>query len=161
MPQIAFTAGVSYRNRGWTAGVNANYQGLRYVEPSVTMRMERALTLAASPEERTAMMMQERLRDAFTLEIFLSKSLYLDRLGGKIYRVKFKGATAQHRPSRRLLFSVGIRNLIGANNIVDMGIESSRIKPYRSQYGTIYLRHDSRYLYAYPRTYEASISFRF
>ena len=161
VPQIAFTAGVSYRNRGWIARVNANYQGLRYIEPSVTMRMERALTLAASPEERTAMMTQERLRDAFTLDIFLSKSLYLDRLGGKIYRVKFKGATAQHRPSRRLLFAVGIRNLIGANNIVDMGIESSRIKPYRSQYGTIYLRHDSRYLYAYPRTYEASISFRF
>ena len=159
-PQIAFTAGLSYRNRGWVAGINANYQGLRYIEPSVTMRTERVLSLAASPEERAAMMSQERLRDAFTLDLFLSKSLYLNKFG-KIYRVKFKSKATPPRPSKKLVFSVGGRNLIGSNGIVDMGLESSRIQPHRSQYGTIYLRHASRYLYAYPRTYEASVSFRF
>lgn len=160
-PQIAISAGLSYRNKGWVASMSASYEGLRYVEPSIAMRTERILTLASSPEAYAAMSIQERLRDAFTLDIYLSKSLYLDRLSKRIYRPKYKNETSTVRPAKRLLFSIGVRNLVGSNNIVDMGVESSRIQRHKSGYNTIYQRQATRYLYAYPRTYEASVSFRF
>lgn len=160
-PQVTLMAGLSYRNRGWFASVKANYQGLRYVEPSIAMRTERILVLASSPEERIAMSQQERLRDAFTLDISLSKSLYLNKLYRRVYRTKWDSPTIGERSCPRIIFAIAIRNLIGSSNTVDTGVESSRIQVHRTQYGTYYSRQASRYLYAYPRTYEASVSFRF
>ena len=160
-PQIALTAGLSYYNKGWNARINANYAGLRYVEPSAIMRTNRALTMAASPEQRNEMMAQERLRDAFTLDISLSKSLYLDKLDKRIYHSKVAPRFTDKHPASKLVFRVGVRNLLGSSNMVYSARESSRLQRYKLANEYIYSRQATRYLYAYPRTYEASISFRF
>ena len=160
-PQIAVTAGLSYYNKGWWASINANYAGLRYIEPSAVMRTERVLAMAVSPEQRSALCEQERLRDAFTLDLSLSKTLYLSRLSKKIYSTSAVPRFEDKHPKSRLVFRVGVRNLLGSTNVVYNAYESSRLQRYRLAGEYIYNRQASRYLYAYPRTFYASATFAF
>ena len=160
-PQIAVTAGLSYYKRGWWAAINANYAGLRYVEPSAVMRTERVLAMAVSPEERNALLSQERLRDAFTIDLSLSKSLYLDKFSKRIYRSKFDPQFTDKYPHSRLVFKIGVDNLLGSKSMVYSGREASRLQRYKIADDYIYTRQATRYLYAYPRTYEVSISLQF
>ena len=161
MPQIAITAGLSYYNRGWWANLNLNYAGLRYIEPSMVMRTERVLSMAISPEQRNELMTQERLRDAFTIDLSLSKSLYLSRLSKKIYSTVAAPRFEDKHPRSRLVFRVGVRNLLGSTNIVYNGYEASRLQRYKLAGEYIYNRQASRYIYAYPRTFYASAAFMF
>lgn len=160
-PQIAATAGLSYYNRGWWAAINANYAGLRFAEPSIVMRTERILATATSPEQHSALLAQERLRDAFTVDVSLSKSLYLERFDKRIYRTKAAPRFTDKYPRARLIFRVSVRNLLGSRNMVYSAREASRLQRYKLADEYIYSRQAIRYLYAYPRTYEASVSFCF
>ena len=161
MPQIIATAGLSYYNRGWWATINANYAGLRYIEPSIVMRTERVLTMAISPEQRTNLLAQERLRDAFTIDLSLSKTLYLSRLSRKIYSTAAAPRFEDKHPRSRLIFRIGVRNLLGSTNFVYSAYESSRLQRHKLAGEYIYNRQASRYLYAYPRTFYASATFAF
>ena len=160
-PQVALTAGLSYYNKGWNASINANYAGLRYIEPSAAMRTDRILAMAISPEELQALTTQERLRDAFTIDLSLSKSIYLSRLNKKIYTTKAAPRFEDKHPSSRLIFRLGVRNLLGSTNFVYNAYESSRLQRYKLAGEYIYNRQASRYLYAYPRTFYASATFAF
>jgi hypothetical protein len=160
-PQVAITAGLSYYNRGWWASINANYAGLRYIEPSAVMRTERVLAMAVSPEQRSMLTKQERLRDAFTLDLSLSKTLYLNRLSRKIYTTSAVPRFEDRYPRSRLVLRVGVRNLLGSTNIVYSAYESSRLQRHTLAGTSLYNRQDSRYLYAYPRTFYASVTFAF
>jgi len=161
MPQIAITAGLSYYNKGWWAAINANYAGLRYIEPSAVMRTQRILALATSPEQLAALTKQERLRDALTIDLSLYKSLYLSRLNKRIYKTNAVVHFDDRYPRSRFIFRVGVRNLFGSTNIVYNGYESSRLQRYKLANEYIYNRQASRYMYAYPRTFYASITFAF
>lgn len=161
MPHIATTVGVSYFNRGWYANLNLNYAGLRYIEPSMTMRTERALRMAASPEHYNEMMTQERLGDAFTADISLSKSLYLKHLSKRIYTTKAAPRFEDKHPHSRIVFRIGVRNLFGSKGVVYNGYESSRLQRYKLANEYTYNRQASRYIYAYPRTFYFSASFSF
>lgn len=161
MPQIAATAGVSYYNLGWNVNLNLNYAGLRYIEPSVVMRTERVLSMATSTEQRNELIRQERLRDAFTIDLSLSKSIYLNRISKRIYRTKAAPRFEDKYPRSRLAFRVGVRNLLGSTNIVYNAYESSRLQRYKLAGDYIYNRQASRYMYAYPRTFYASSAFIF
>lgn len=161
MPQIVATAGLSYYNRGWFANLNLNYAGFRYIDSSLTMRTERALHMATSPEQRKDMISQERLRDAFTTDISLSKTLYLSRLSKRIYSTKAAPRFEDRFPRSRLVFRIGVRNIFGSGNIIYNGYESSRMQRYKLADEYIYSRQASRYLYAYPRTFYASATFAF
>jgi hypothetical protein len=160
-PQIAATAGLSYYNRGWSANLNINYAGLRYIEPSAVMRTERILHMATSEEQRNEWMSQERLHDAFTIDLSLSKSLYLSRLNKRIYSTAAAPRFDDKYPRSRLIFRIGVRNLLGSTNIEYRGYESSRLQRHRLAGENIYNRQESRYLYAYPRTFYASAAFAF
>ena len=160
-PQAAITAGLSYYNKGWWAAVNANYSGLRYIEPSAVMRTDRVLAMAVSPEQLDSLTRQERLRDAFTIDLSLSKSIYLSRLNKKIYTTKAVPSFEDRHPRSRLIFRVGVRNLLGSTNFVYNAYESSRLQRYKLADEYIYNRQASRYLYAYPRTFYASVTFAF
>lgn len=160
-PQIAVTAGLSYYNRGWWAAINANYAGLRFVEPSEVMRTERVLAMATSSEQRNTLTTQEKLRDAFTIDISLSKSLYINRLSRRIYSTKAAPRFEDRYPRSRLIFRVGVRNLLGSTNIVYNAYESSRLQRYKLAGEYIYNRQATRYLYAYSRTFYASATFAF
>ena len=161
MPQIAITAGLSYYNKGWWASLNLNYAGLRYIEPSEMMRTERVLAMAVSPEQLATLLEQERLRDAFTIDLSLSKALYLNRLSKKIYSTSAVPRFEDKHPKSRLIFRVGVHNLLGSTNIEYNAYESSRLQRYKLAGEYIYNRQASRYLYAYPRTFYASATFAF
>ena len=160
-PQAAITAGLSYYSKGWWISVNANYAGLRYIEPSAVMRTERVLAMAISPEERRELYEQERLRDAFTIDLSLSKSLYLSRLSKKIYSSTATPRFEDKHPRSRLIFRLGVRNLLGSTDIVYNAYESSRLQRHKLAGEYIYNRQASRYMYAYPRTFYASATFAF
>jgi len=161
MPQVVATVGLSYYNRGWWAAINANYAGLRYIEPSATMRTERVLCMTTSPEQRTSLMEQERLGDVFTIDLSLSKSIYLNRVSKKIYSTSAAPRFEDKHPRSRLIFRIGVRNLLGSTDSVYSGYESSRLQRYKLAGEYIYNRQASRYLYAYPRTFYASATFAF
>ena len=160
-PQAAITAGLSYHNKGWWATINANYAGLRYIEPSAAMRTDRILAIAVSPEQFETLTTQERLRDAFTIDLSLSKSLYLSRISKRIYTTKVAPRFEDKHPRSRLVFRLGIRNLLGSTNFAYNAYESSRLQRYKLAGEYIYSRQASRYLYAYPRTFYASATFAF
>ena len=160
-PQVAITAGLSYYNKGWWATINANYAGLRYIEPSPMMRTDRVLAVAISPEQLKSLITQERLRDAFTIDLSLSKSIYLSRLSRRIYSTKAVPRFEDKHPRSRLIFRLGVRNLLGSTNFVYNAYESSRLQRYKLAGKYIYNRQASRYLYAYPRTFYASVTFAF
>lgn len=161
MPQVAATIGLSYYNKGWWASINANYAGLRYIEPSTTMRTARVLAMTTSPEQYSAIIEQERLSDAFTIDLSISKSIFINRLSRKMYSTVAAPRFEDKHPQSRLVFRVGVRNLLGSANIVYSGYESSRLQRYKLAGEYIYNRQASHYLYAYPRTYYASASFVF
>ena len=160
-PQVAVTAGLSYYNKGWWAAINANYAGLRYIEPSAIMRTNRILAIATSPEQLDALTTQERLRDAFTIDASLSKTLYINRLSKRVYSTTAAPRFEDKHPKSRFVFRVGVRNLLGSSNIVYNAYEASRLQRYKLANEYIYSRQASRYLYAYPRTFYASATFAF
>ena len=161
MPQVAATIGLSYYNRGWWVAVNANYAGLRYIEPSIVMRTERVFAMATSQEQRSAMTEHERLKDMFTIDVSLSKSIYLKHLSRRIYSTKAVPHFEDKYPRSRLVFRVGVRNLLGSTDIVYNAYESSRLQRYKRAGENVYSRQASRYMYAYPRTFYASATFSF
>jgi outer membrane receptor protein involved in Fe transport len=161
MPQVAATISLSYYNRGWWVAVNANYAGLRYIEPSIVMRTERVFAMATSQEQRSAMTEHERLKDMFTIDVSLSKSIYLKHLSRRIYSTKAVPHFEDKYPRSRLVFRVGVRNLLGSTDIVYNSYESSRLQRYKRAGENVYSRQASRYMYAYPRTFYASATFSF
>lgn len=161
MPQAAATLGLSYFNRGWMANLNMNYAGLRFVEPSQLMRTVRVLTIAYSPEQEAQLMSQERLKDSFTIDLSISKTVRLSRLNRKIYNAPIKPRHKDRGETNRLIFRVGVRNLIGSSDIVYNGYESSRLQRYKLANKYYYNRQDTRYTYCYPRTFYASATFAF
>ena len=160
-PQIVATAALSYYNKGWWVNLNANYAGFRYIEPSATIRTKRILTAVASPEQYNELLAQERLKDAFTVDLSASKSLYLNRLSKKIYSTPAAPRFEDRHPRSRLVFRVGVRNLFGLRDIEYSAYESSRLQRERSSISNKYYHQPSRYMYAYPRTFYASATFAF
>ena len=160
-PQVAVTAGLSYYNKGWCATISANYADLRYIEPSMVMRTERVLAMTTSPEQRKSLYKQEKLREAFTIDISLSKSLYLNRLNKKIYSTTAVPRFEDRYPRSRFIFRIGVRNLLGSTDLVYSAYESSRLSRHKLANEYIYNRQASRYMYAYPRTFYASATFEF
>lgn len=159
-PQVTVAAELSYRNRGWRASLSGAYAGLRYIAPSYLLRTERVLHLAASDEAREAMISQERLRDAMTFNLSLSKRFLLARNSGKIYRSVVPNFLERH-PWSSIVVMVAVQNLFGSRNIVYSGYESSRLVRHTALSYDSYSPQASRYMYAYPRSFYMAIRFSF
>ncbi len=160
-PQITAAATLSYFNRGWGANLAANYAGLRHVTPDFLRRTERVAYMATSPEMFDRMTAQERLRDAFTLDASLSKTLYLSRYDRHIYRRPGAPRFLDRYPRSRITLFLSVRNLLGSRNTVQSAYESSRLVRSRIADGYNYSPQATRYLYAYPRTLYFSVRFTF
>jgi hypothetical protein len=140
-PEVSLYGDLNFSYRGWRAQLAAQWWALRYVTPSVVRRAGRVVDYAASGEERQRLMSQERLPDAFTLDVALSKRV---SLGENV----------------TLNVQLGVRNLLGSK-IIYSGYEPSRI-----HLRTIAGRADvapfaNRYTYAYPRTFSIAASLWF
>ena len=160
-PQVMATAEIAYFNRGWGVSVNAAYAGLRYVTPSFLRRTERVAYMADSPELFDEFMRQERLKDAFSIDLSLSKTLYLSRFDKRIYTAPHLPRFIDRHSHSRLTFYLSVGNLLGGRNTVYSGYESSRLQRNWLAGAYTFRPQASRYLYAYPRTYYFAVRFTF
>ena len=142
-PQVAGCAEAAYFGpRGWGFRASASYAGLRYVEPALLRRTGRiARQAAASPEAFARFTEQERLRDAFTLDVSAHKTFYV-------------------RESRITVWC-GVRNLLGSDDTVYAAYESLRVRRTRAGDFYAYAPFETRRTYAYPRSFHLSVSWRF
>ena len=142
-PQLTGFAGLNYYGpKGWGVQAEAAWTGNRFVEPSLVRRTSRiARQLAESPEAFELFTRQERLGDAFTLNVTLFKSFYFN--------------------ASRLTLMLSVRNLLNDRDQLFSGYESPRVRRIRTADTYVYRPLDTRYLYAYPRTFYASISYKF
>lgn len=141
-PQLSATAELTYIDyKGWSASLGAQLAAARYVEPSVVRRTERVAIQGSSSEEIfRSFMHQGRLDDAITVDASLSRWFDIGR--------------------SRLALTLSVRNMLGTDNIVYGGYESSRIRNYRSGSQRIYTPQDDMLTYAYPRTYYVVVSWK-
>lgn len=139
--ELAAYGDVTLRIAGWMARMAVGYCGLRYVEPSFVRRTERVISFAQSPEEADILAHQQRLPDATTLNLSLSK------------RIRLKGHTA-------LSIQLSANNLLGSNTIRD-GYEQNRIRRTTIQQRTHVEPFANRLTYDYPRTFYLAASLWF
>lgn len=142
-PQITGFTGLNYYGpKGWGFKLDASYAGSRYVDPAPLRRTARiARQLSESPEAFDLFTRQERLGDAFSLDATLFKSFYFT--------------------SSRLTLMFAIRNILSAKDQIFSGYESLRVRRIRTGDTYIYRPMDTRYMYAYPRTFYLSLFFKF
>jgi hypothetical protein len=140
-PEVALYGDICFRLNGWMARASVQYWALGYSTPSVVRRTERLLSYAASAEEREALKHQQRLPDAATLDIALSK------------RIKINDDTS-------LSILLSARNILGTN-VVYSSYEENRISLRKVDSRTDVSPFANRLSYAYPRLFTLSASLHF
>lgn len=140
-PELAAYSDIAFRHSGWMARMALGYCGLRYVEPSFVRRTERIVSFAQSPEEADILKSQQRLPDAFSLNLSLSK------------RIKLKNRTS-------LYVQLSANNLLGSSFIRD-GYEQNRIRRTIIQNRTHVAPFANRLTYDYPRTFYLAVALWF
>ncbi|MBR5138182.1 MAG: TonB-dependent receptor [Alistipes sp.] len=142
-PMVSGTAELTYLTyRGWAASLGVQVAALRYVDPSLIRRTERVAYQASSSEEIFQRFIeQRRLNDVSTVDASVSKWFNIGR--------------------SRLSLTLSVRNLLGKDDIIYGGYESSRIRNYMSGARRIYTPQDDVLTYAYPRTYYAVVAWKF
>lgn len=126
---------------GWQLSLSANYAARRYVEPNPTRRTARVAALASSPEHLTAMMQQERLPDAFTLDLHVARAFTVRQSSFYV--------------------SLSVNNLLDNRSIVYYGYEQMRLRRSGVKPAVNYMPMESKYTYSYPRNIYLSISYSF
>lgn len=143
-PTLAAIAKLSYSTPySWRVDLEAAYASGRYVQPTPIRRMSRVTDLAASPEEFEAMTSQKRLNDALVISLSAMRSW---SIGGV--------------PSR-LTVVASVRNLLCDRSIVYSGYEPSRVLRSGSGVNVHYRPMPERYSYAYPLSFNVSITYKF
>lgn len=140
-PEISLYGDICFRHNGWMARASVQYWALSYVTPSVMRRTERVLSYTASNEETEALRFQQRLPDAATIDIALSKYF-----------------TLTEETSLGIQFTA--RNILGGN-VVYSAYEENRISLRRVGSRTDVTPFANRLSYAYPRLFSLSVSLRF
>lgn len=141
-PQRVAAAELSYQGvRMWRVAVSVNYVADNYVSLSPLNRMSRVFDYAASPEDLERLVTQERFPETFTINLFAYKTFRL----GRGY----------------LTVSGSVNNLANRRRIVYSGYEQMRLKRTGTGVNRSIEPFGSKYLYAYPRTYYLTMSFRF
>ena len=139
-PQLTAYGDIEFSRGGWSAKLGVKYWGFRYIEASPIRRMVRFAQLDISPEEREQLLGQERLPDALSADISLSKNLYLGE--------------------NRLIVEVAVRNLLGTDYVIN-GYEQHRVR--RQDFGkrSYVCPFDNLKLYGYPRNYAVNVTLLF
>ena len=160
-PSLTVLSAVEYYNRGWNIKLGAQFYGFRYVAPSLVRRADVVLSHAANDADYAEIVAQERLDDAFTMDFRFSKTIYLNRFNRKIYSTAAAPQFIDRYPRSRIVIMFAVDNLLGSNNIIYRGYESSRLrKKYLWEDFTL-KAFPNYYLYAYPRSYYLQIAFKF
>lgn len=130
-----------YGARGWGFRLSGGCAGNRYVDPAPLRRTDRvARQNGVTPETFAAFTTQERLQNAFTIDLSLFKSFRFDRSS--------------------LLLSLHANNLTGGS-YPSYGYESLRSQRLGVEHNTVRIPQATRYLYAQPRSCTLRVSWQF
>ena len=140
-PELTVYGDITFRYNGWMARASVNYWGMRYATPSHIRRTERIVSYAASKEETDVLKSQQRLPDATTMDITLSK------------RIKLHNNTT-------LNIQLSARNILGSN-VIYSSYEENRISRHKVGNRTDIAPFANRMTYAYPRLLSLSASLWF
>ncbi len=141
-PQQVASGELRYGGRMWMASLSVNWTGDHYVMLNPVRRTHWVCDKVWAPEIRAAFLEQERLGNATTLDLFVSKSF---RIGQRGY----------------LSLSVSVQNLANRRTIIYSGYEPWRIARSGSGIDRTFTPFDSRYLHAYGRTFYGTVNYRF
>ncbi len=146
-PQTAATLGINYRSpKFWYANINFNYYDRNYVDVNPSRRTESAVDLLEPGSEKWhAILDQEKLPSAFTIDVFAGKSFALNKLFKKAAYGQF------------IYLNVGVSNILNNKNIKTGGFEQLRFD-YSTREPN---RFANKYFYAYGANYFVNISFKF
>lgn len=140
-PQRLASGELRYGGRMWMASLSVNWAGDHYVTINPMRRTRRVCDRVSVPEIREAFLAQERLGDATTLDLFVSKSF---RLRGDY-----------------LTLSAAVNNLANRRSLVYSAYEPWRIARSGSGINRSFTPFDTRYLHAYGRTFYLTLNYRF
>lgn len=142
-PEFACLAGLEYGGRrGWFVRAFLSFAAGRYASPNPLRRTNRAVHAAASPETVAAFMAPEKLPSVSALDCSVGKWIRTGR-GSGIY------------------IMVAGSNLLGTDPSVYDGYESMRLRRTGAAPDRKFTLFDSKYLYAYPRSFFISLSGKF
>ena len=136
-PQTAFTAGFYYRSpKFWSLSVNANYFNHTYMDFNPDRRTEFATDVVEyNSETWNAIIDQERAPDAFTLDMFASKSFRFNR--------KYS-----------LYITAGVNNILNKTDFITGGYEQLRFDYEEKNVD----KFPTKYYYGYGLNYFINIS---
>lgn len=140
-PQAVFLSSLSWSSPSrWRVELSWSYAGKRYVSPSPVRRTGRITDLASSPEMRNEFRVQERLPDASSFGLYVSKGFLI--------------------AGRYLHAGLSVDNLMNSA-IIYGGFEQNRIRKSGTGINRTYSPFPSKYAYHYPRTFYLTVSANF
>lgn len=146
VPEIAAAAGIEYSDhRHWRASVSCEWLGRRYVEINPLFHSSRVAGITSAPEIAAIFATQQRLPDAFTVGVSLSKGFVISRgrRGGSGY----------------LLVSASVDNLLNTT-IIHSGYEQMRIRRTGTGLAQTLVPFLPKFLYSRPLTWNIKVSYR-
>lgn len=146
-PQSSYTAGARYNSKKyWWAGVNFNYFDRNYVAAAPIRRTVDAVD-GATPgsAEWNAILAQEKLPSAFTVDINAGTSIMLHKYLKQIPRSTF------------LYINVGVSNLLDNKDIATGGFEQLRYDFTNNNIN----KFPNKYFYGYGRNFFVNVSLKF
>lgn len=146
-PQTAITLGLNYRSpKYWYATVNVNYFDRNYVEVNPSRLTADAVDLMKpGSEEWHAILDQEKLPSAFTIDIFAGKSFLLSK-------------AMKWLPYNSYLYlNVGVSNILNNKDMKTGGFEQLRFDYANANPE----RFPSKYFYAFGTNYFINLSLKF
>jgi hypothetical protein len=140
LPQMVAAAELAYSDRHrWRASLSGEWMGGRHVEINPLYHSSRIAGISPAPEIMNTFTSQERLPDAFTLGVSLSKGFVL----GRGY-MRIAGS---------------VRNLL-SSGIIHSGYEQMRIRRLGTGLDRTLVPFPSKYLYSWPLTWSLTVSYR-
>jgi hypothetical protein len=138
-PQQAYSLGLNYRSKKfWYANININYFAKNYLEFNPVRRTSQAVQdLEPGSEARSAILDQELLPNAMTVDLF----------GGKSWKIK----------KHFIYLNIGIGNLLNNTQFITGGYEQLRYD-FAGQNPN---RFPPRYFYAFGFNYFVNVAYRF
>lgn len=152
-PQEAYSAGLRYNSpKFWWAGINWNYLGANYVDPSAVLRSDFFVNnpntgtpyAGISEAELRRVTAQHKLPSAHFLNANIGKSWLL----GRYY----------------FLVSASVNNILNNKKYITSGFEQTRnlnFADFRRDYDREYPNFAPRYWYTQGRSYFVNVQFRF
>jgi hypothetical protein len=146
-PQSAYTIGVTYRSpKLWYVSMNCNYLNRNYINVNPSRRTKDAVELLTPGSEQWhAIVDQEVMAAAFTVDLFTGKSILLSK-------------SMKWLPKNTFLYiNIGLNNLLDNQNIPTAGFEQLRFDLKNNNPE----RFPSKYIYGYGTNYFINLSLKF